>query len=218
MTTTTRSNHSVDSPPPIAPAADAPILDFNFVAAHPPEACAARLKALAERHSSRTVRTQVSVRRFSNGNLHFKIQRSLYSLPTYRRYRGYQGRTVKRSNYIKLQVEGYLTSWADSGSTLVTGKAEILPKTYLINGIALLGFALVSAFFTVLLLADFLCFTPIILLLLVSYAHTTLIQPEVLGEKHKRQLIRQLIRALQHKPRSPKPDLSTTMPPLESLL
>ncbi len=174
---------------------------MNFVAALPPDECAQELQVFAQAHSSFTVRTRIKFRELRNGTYHFRIERSVYSLPTYRRYRGYNGRVVGRSNYIKLRVEGHLAKWADSGSTLVFGYARILPKTFIINGLFLLAFSLMILGLSVLYLADFFCLAPLLLFMMISFAHTTLFQPEALAERHKRALLKQIKRTLEGMPR-----------------
>lgn len=176
--------------------AQTPVFDINFVAPYAPIDCAARLKAFVDAQPSFPVNTRIKMHRYKSGNIYFCIQRSFYSLPTYRRYRSRNGHNIGRSNYVKVQVEGYLTGWADSGSTIVVGRGQILSKTYMVNGAFLLLFALVTLLLTTAFLGDFLCIAPFLLLMLISFTHTTLFQPEELGEKYQKTLIRQITTTL----------------------
>ncbi|GAB4525141.1 MAG: hypothetical protein OHK0046_40630 [Anaerolineae bacterium] len=171
-------------------------LDLNFLALLPPEECARRLHIFAKAHTSLSVRTRATLQPVGGGSYVFRIERSFYSLPITRRYRGYRGMTVGRANYIKIRIEGHLTAWADSQSTLVMGQARLMPKTFIINGGILILVGLVVLALTVFFLRDFLCFAPVILVLLLAFAQTTLIQPEALGTRYKHALIRQIKQTL----------------------
>ncbi len=170
---------------------------INFVAPFPAKECAQRLKRFAHRRPRLIVGTGIRLKSFKNGNYHFRITRSVYELPMQRRFRSYGIVQVGRSNYVKIQVEGYLITWADSESTLVIAQSRINPKTYLINGILLLLFALTMLVLSVALLADFLYCAPIIVMMLFSFTYVTLFQPEALAERHKRNLIKEIKQALQ---------------------
>lgn len=174
----------------------APDFDMDFVAPYSPMDCAAQLKQFVEEQANFPVRTRIRFRRLKSGSVYFCMDRSFYNLPVTRRYRGYNGHRVGRSNYVKIQIEGHLTGWADSGSTIVVGRGRTLPKTYLVNGVFLLGFALLVLLLTTAFLGDFLCLAPLLLLMVVSFAYTTVFQPEMLGEKYKKALIRQIITTL----------------------
>lgn len=170
-------------------------VELNFVAPYQIQDCAARLEAFAHDHSSFSIRTRVRLQRLKNGNYHFRVWRSHYSLPIHRR--ASMSRGYSRANYVKLQVDGYLTRWPDSGSTIVVGQVQVLPKTFVINGIMLIAFALLVLLFTMAFLSSFLFVAPLLVVVLFSFAHTTLIQPEQLAAKYQKSLQWQLERTLQ---------------------
>lgn len=171
-------------------------VQIDLIAPYPIQECVERLQHFAQNHTSFSLKTRLELKRMRNGNYHFRILRSHYSLPIHRR--AGLNRGFSRSNYVKLQVSGYLTRWPDSGSTIVIGEAQILPKTFVVNGGVLLGFALVVLFLTTAFLSDFLFLAPIVIFIIFSFAHTALIQPEQMALEYQRVLLRQLARALQY--------------------
>ena len=175
--------------------------DINFVAPHTPSACVALLESFVDNPVDPLVNTRIEIQEFRNGSYHFSILRSYYRLPTHRKPG--RGRGYRRSNYVKVKAEGYLTPWADSNSCIVVGDTQILPKTYIVNGIFLMSFALLMLLLTTAFLSDFLFAAPIVLGVVFSFAHMTLIQPETLGNQYKTALLRQMKHALsaQSKPR-----------------
>jgi len=139
---------------------------------------------------------RVEITPVGSGTHHFRVTRSVYNLPIRRQYRRLQGgRVTGRSNYIKVEAHGYLVSWADSNSTIVIGDTAIDQQTFVINGAFLLWFAILLLAIGW-LLADYLFIAPLLMLILASFAHTTLMQPEILADKHRRALAIQIDRTL----------------------
>ncbi len=164
--------------------------DINFVAPHTPSGCVSLLESFVDGQVDLWVNTRIKMKEFHNGSYYFRILRSYYRLPTHRKPG--RGRGYRRTNYVKLKAEGYLTPWADSNSCIVIGDIEILPKTYIVNGVFLMMFALLMLLLTITFLADFIFVAPIMLGVLFSFAHMTLIQPETLGNQYKTALLRQM--------------------------
>ena len=167
------------------------------MAACPPQRCIEQLQQFATQHSRPLNRLRVDITPVGNGTHHFRVTRSIYNLPIRRQYRRIKGgRVTGRSNYIKVEAHGYLVGWADSNSTLVIGDTATDQKTFLINGAFLLWFAVILLTISWWLLADYLFIAPLVLLMLISFAHTTLMQPEILADKHRRALAIQVDRTL----------------------
>ena len=171
--------------------------EINLIAQASPQHCARNLQAFVQSQSRPLNRLDLRITRLENGTHHFRITRSIYNLPTRRRYRRMRGgRATGQSNYVKVEAHGYLVRWADSNSTIVIGDTMIDQKTFLINGLFLLGFALAMLALTWIFLTDYLFIAPLVVLAIVSFAHTTLMQSEDLAQKHRRSLAIQVDRVL----------------------
>jgi len=169
---------------------------FHLVANCSPRECIARLNALVADYSSPVIRNRLEITLLQDGNLHFKISRSIYNLPASRIYRYKGSHSIGRSNYVKVEASGYLVSWADSNSAIVVGEAAVSPKTFLINGLFLLGFAVILLGLTLFFLSQFVICAPLVMLVLGSFTYTTLLQPEAIANKHRRALVTQIRRTL----------------------
>ncbi|MBI5671320.1 MAG: hypothetical protein HZC41_25270 [Chloroflexi bacterium] len=160
--------------------------DEEFVTFCPVEECAARVKSLQRSETFGFLRTTVAISPMVNGTRDFSINRTCFAIGG-----GFhlQPSGTERYNYVKIQIQGTLSSLNTFDQTLVTLKSRTQPITFVVNGCWFVLFGPAILLIALYFLLEGAFFMALLMFFMLSAAGYLMIyQPILLGDEYQREL------------------------------